>query len=302
LQNFLFRDHFAKTMTALGILAFITLAMILVPSELKMRVNGVIQPELRKNIFAQTEGIVQTMHVDQGQRVEAGQTLIELANPELEMAISEVSGQLGVVKQRIRETARQLSRIAELPEADSIALMGRKGQLQEQKLNLETRLALMQKKQSRQSIVSPIGGTVVTWDAKNRLEDLPVSTNQFVLAIADFEGPWVAELRIPQNQVGYVTDAMNKAKENGEKLFVEFRIATNPNIEFQGELIRLANRTDPGESGVPEFKAIVQADVSELKDLRPGAGLTAKIHCGKRSTAFVSFYQIIDFLRTRVFF
>ena len=299
-SDFLFRDHFAKTMTGLGVLAFLTLYMIFVPAELKMRVSGVIQPEMRRNIFAQTEGVVAAIHVDQGDKVNAGQTLIEMANPDLEMAIAEVDGQLSVAEQRIRETQRQLSRISELPDTDAIALLGRESQLKEQRSNLQTRLELMQRKKARQSIVSPIDGKIVTWDAKNRLTDLPISTNQFVLAVADFDGPWIAELRIPQNQIGYVVAALDDA--GGKPLHVEFRVATNPNINFNGELVRLADRTDPGESGVPEFKAIVQADVSQLKDLRPGAGLTAKIHCGRRSTGFVSFYQIIDFLRTRVFF
>ena len=299
-SNFLFRDHFAKSMTALGALLLLTLYMIVVPAELKMRVSGVMQPEMRKNIFAQTEGVVSEINVDQGDRVTAGQTLIELNDPDLEMAITEVAGQLSIIEQRILETMHQMSRINELPEADEIALVGRESQLKEQQANLESRLELMQKKKSRQTIVSPIDGTIVTWDAKNRLSDLPISTNQFVLAVADFEGPWIAELRIPQNQVGYVVAAIEEA--GGEPLHVEFRVATNPNIQLTGELIRLADRTDPGESGVPEFKAIVKADVSQLEDLRPGAGLTAKIHCGRHSTGFVSFYQIIDFLRTRVFF
>lgn len=301
ISSFLFRDHFAKTMTGLAALALLVLYMIFIPTELEMRVNGVIQPEVRRNIFSQADGVASIVHVDQGEKVKSGQLLIELSNADLEMGIEEARGQLVVTQQRIRESQRQLSRMEQLPEADAIALMGRESQLRQQLVNLETRLKLMEKRQSRQSLVSPIDGTIVTWDAKNRLTDLPISTNQFVLAVADFDGPWVAELRIPQNQVGYVVAAMDKADE--KPLHVEFRVATNPNIEFTGELIRLADRTDPGDTGVPEFRAIVKADIiSKLEDVRPGAGLTARIHCGQRSSGFVWFYQVIDWLRMNAFF
>ena len=300
LSWFLFHDHFAKTMTGLVALVLLTLFLIIVPSELKMRVNGVIQPTERRNIFAQTDGVVKQVIFDQGDVVVAGDTLMELENVDLTMGIQDIEGQLSVVETQLSATTAAISDSRNLTVADINSLWGQKQQLSKQQKSLETRLGLLKQKQKMLTITSPIGGTIVTWDAQNRLTDLPISTNQHVLAVANFDGDWQAELRIPQNQVGYVVAAMN---ESGDKpLPVEFRVATNPNILFEGTLIRLANRTDTGESGVPEFRAIVAADVSELKELRPGAGLTAKIFCGQRSTGFVWFYQVIDFLRTRVFF
>lgn len=300
MSSFLFRDHFAKAVTALIALALFALYLIFWPSELKMRVSGVVQPTVRKNIFAKTEGVVAKINVDQGDVVKKDDVLMELENPDLDISIEEARGQLVVTEQQILEVKTQLSNINELPEQEVRVLWGQKDQLTYQKANLEYRLELMGKKKAGQIITSPIDGTIVTWDAEKRLSDLPITKNQFVLSIADFEGDWQAELRIPQNQVGYVVAAINES--DGEPLDVEFRVATNPNLLLKGKLMRLADRTDPGESGVPEFRAIVDADISELKELRPGAGLTAKIYCGEHRTGFVWFYQVLDFLRTRVFF
>ncbi len=299
-NSFLFRDHYAKSLTALAALALLAMFLIFYPAELKMRVNGVMQPTERRNIFAKTEGVANNVFVDQGDVVEAGATLIELENPDLDIRIEETNGQLKIVNQKLQETGTQVGRSGPRENEDSIALWGQIPQLESQQANLKKRLDLMHSKKAMQTITSPIAGTVVTWDAKKRLTDLPISTNQYVLSIADFKGQWQAELRIPQNQVGYVVDAIEK--NDGEDLDVEFRIATNPNLLVKGKLVRLADRTDLGQSGVPEFRAIVDADISEIQDLRPGAGLTAKIHCGRRPLGFVWFYQVIDFLRTRVFF
>ncbi len=299
LSWFLFHDHYAKTMTGIGALILFILFLVIVPSELKMRVSGVIQPSERSNIFAQTDGVVKQIHFDQGDIVKEGDTLIQMENVDLAMSLEDTQGQLKIVQEKLAFTNAQIGERSQLTESEVNTLWGQVGQLTEQKQNLERRLRLLKRKNEMLSINSPIAGTVVTWDARKRLEDLPISKNQHVLAIANFEGDWQAELRIPQNQVGYVVAAM---EENSEPLTVEFRVATNPTVLVSGTLARLADRTDPSESGVPEFKAIVDADISALKELRPGAGLTAKIHCGRRSTGFVWFYQVIDFLRTRVFF
>ena len=71
-NQFLFRDHFAKTMTALSALALFILYLVFVPAVLKMRVNGVMQPQQRRNVFTKTGGIVNKVHVDQGDVVTKG--------------------------------------------------------------------------------------------------------------------------------------------------------------------------------------------------------------------------------------
>ena len=143
-------------------------------------------------------------------------------------------------------------------------------------------------------------GKIVTWDFKRRLKDMTVTANQQVVSIANLDGDWHTELRIPQNKIGYVAKAF---KDNGNQpLDVKFRVATNPNITLDGKLVQVAARAETDQSGVPKFRAIVDADTSKLKDLRPGAGVTAKIYCGRERLGFVWFYQIIDFMRTHVFF
>ena len=306
-SQFLFRDHWAKTMTALVALALFTVFLILFPAELKMRVSGVMQPETRRIIFSRADGIVKDVKFDQGEKVQAGETLIELEDVDLEIQRQDSEGRLDVLKEEIERLNAQAQRTGnrrgQQPD-DEFSIWGQIGQLNSQKANLEKQLQLIDMKKRMLTINSPIAGTVITWEAKKRLTDLPVGRKQHVLTVADFEGTWVAELRIPQHQVGYVAAAIRE--NEGELLDVEFRIATNPNLLFNGKLLRLADRTDPGQSGVPEFRAIVTVDDEELEelrpDLRPGAGLTAKIHCGQRSQGFVWFYQIVDYFRMNVTF
>ena len=83
---------------------------------------------------------------------------------------------------------------------------------------------------------------------------------------------------------------------------MEFILGTNANKKFEGELVSVAQRAELSDSGVPEFRALVNTNIEDVGELRPGTGATAKIICGRKPMGFVWFYQVIDFLRTRVFF
>ena len=301
-QKLLFRDHYAKTMTALAALAIFGLLLIFYPAELKMKVEGVIHPEERRHVNTLVEGHVKAVHFGHGEDVKTDDLLIELESPDLDIQLTETLGQIEVIKEKIKETERALSRPQDLDVGEEISLGGQLGQLQDQLVSQEEKVALLGVKKQGMEIRSPIDGKIVTWDLRRRLKDLTVRANQQVISIANFEGDWQTELRIPQNKMGYILRAM--MENDNEPLDVEFRVATNPNILLKGKLQNknVAARADTGQAGVPEFRAIVDADISDLEELRPGAGVTAKVFCGRKQLGFVWFYQIIDFMRTKVFF
>ncbi|MDG2185990.1 MAG: HlyD family efflux transporter periplasmic adaptor subunit [Mariniblastus sp.] len=301
LQKFLFRDHFTKTMTGIGVFFVIMMLLMFFPKELQMRVNGVMQPQLRKNLFAQTEGIIREVYIDHGSIVKQGDLLIVMENQDLDMQIAQEEFQLETIEEEIKMTNVLLARQTDLPLEDSISLGNKLTTLEKQKSSKERQLELMLKKRSLQKLYSPIDGTVVLWEARKRLEDLPVDANQYVLEIAALDGDWQLELDIPQNKIGYVSNAL--AKNPDHQLSTEFRVATNPNLPQEGELVRVADRAElSSTTGTPHFRAIVDANINDLSRLRPGSGVTARINCGKRSLGFVWFYQVIDFFRTQVFF
>ena len=302
LQKLLFRDHIAKTTTVLVALALFALLLIFYPGQLKMRVDGVIHPEERRHVNAVSDGIVAEVLVDHGDAVKQDDLLVRLENEDLGIKITETTGQIAVLQEKIKETRRALGRPETLDTESEISLGGQLDLYTNQLANQKDRLTLLEKKQKGLEIRSPIDGKIVTWDLKRRLKDLPVRSNQQVVSVANFDGDWQTELRIPQNKLGYVVRAM--IENDGEPLDVVFRVATNPNKTLKGKLHNnnVAARADNGQSGVPEFRAIVDADISDLEELRPGAGVTAKIYCGRHRLGFVWFHQIIDFARTHIFF
>jgi len=76
LQKLLFRDHFAKTITGLVALALVTLTLIFLPWELKMKVDGVMHPTVRRSIFSQSEGMISEVMIAEQEEVTSGQELL----------------------------------------------------------------------------------------------------------------------------------------------------------------------------------------------------------------------------------
>lgn len=46
----------------------------------------------------------------------------------------------------------------------------------------------------------------------------------------------------------------------------------------------------------------VAIDKKDLPNLRPGATVTAKIYCGRRSIGYVWFHDLIAFVQSRILF
>ncbi len=305
LQRLLFRDHRAKTMTGLACLALFTLIMIFFPKELKMKIDGVMHPTVRYTIYAQTDGVIREILIGERAKVSKGQSLLRLENQDLDMEINSTRYEIESIDHQIDNANSQLASGLKDP-SERVEIGMAIDLFQKQRKTLAAQLALMELKKSQHEIVSPIDGTVTTPQLKRRYTDFPAVANFPLLEVVDLDGSWQLELKIPQNKMAYVDEAY---KQNPDQLLdVEFKIGTNPNLNLKGTLARSAvdDRGVHSDKGAPDFRAIVEIDPDQLvelqSELRSGAGATAKILCGKRSLGFVCFYQIYDFLRTKIFF
>lgn len=300
IKRFLLGDHLSKTLTALGALTLLTAFMCLWPTSMRLKIDGVLQPEIRRNLFTEMDGVVEKVHVDHNSDVRKGQLLLELNNEPLRLKSLELSGQVKTNKEQIDGLRRQQLQQKNMKEDERLSIAGRIEQLEIQNKSLEEQLGRVDRQLESLRIFAPINGTVLTWEARRRLDQLPVQANQPVLSVADLKGPWQVELMIPQNRVGYVTRALQESK-TGE-LETEFVLATNPNVRISGRLLRIAERAESDPSGAFSFRAIVEVSQQELTKPQPGAGVSARVNCGRQPIGFVWFFQIVDFVRTHLWF
>jgi hypothetical protein len=143
-------------------------------------------------------------------------------------------------------------------------------------------------------------GEVLTWNVRQLLEDRPVSRGQVLLTVGDLSGPWKLDLRLPDSQTGHVLAA--KEAQPGKPLDVTYLLVMNPRQHYRGTVSRLGMRSESAEGEAPYMSVSVEIDRSALENPTPGAGVKASIQCGRRCWGYVWLHDLVDTLRTRLFF
>jgi hypothetical protein len=305
--RWLFGPALPKTIMISAVLTIALVAACLVPTDFTLEGNGNLRPVERRYIFAMLDGKVSEIRVEDDMQVKQGQLLIIEESDELTKEIVTTSGEL----LRTRQEYRALQSQSMGGDEDESARSDR-GQQESRLLQLETsvqsldeKLKLLRAQEQRLEIPSPIDGQVVEW--RQRLEETlqgrPVTKGQILMEVADPDGDWELEIHMPESRVGYIVEAWN---ESGGNLPVEFILATHPANTLEGVVEDIEPsaevRGDEGNTVLIKVKLDQQMLRETFPDPKIGAGVTAKVNCGKRSFAFVWLHDLIDFVRAKILF
>lgn len=283
------------------------LALIFVPADFELQAKGTLEPVNRRDVFAQIEGKVEELSadgakVDHGFRARKGQVLGRLHNTELDMQITEVTGQRLTTRQEIASIQRQLLEERErnrMTPEQHIQLAGKLLELKKSLESLDAKWELCQKKKEDLKIVSPADGTVITWDLYNRLIERPVKRGDVLMRIGEVDGNWQGELHMSEDRMGFITKSQH---ELGPDLRVTYILASEPGTKRVGQVKEIQESAEVrGEEGSTVLIK-VKVDKDELPPLRPGTNITAKVYCGRRAIGYVWFHDLVAFIQSRVLF
>ncbi len=291
-----FRRRLKKTLLILTTLAVIA-ALMFVPTDFTVEGTGELQPLNQRDVFAGADGIVSTIHTNHADQVQADDLLIELRRPQLEFEISRVLGELQTTRQRLA-TART-ARLQTTGSTQSTSVAVQQYAVAEEELrqtikNLEKQREILELQTHDLNVRSPLSGQVITWDLEKRLSARPVQRGQRLMTVAELDGPWILEIELPDHRTGHVIDAQ-KSLQPG--LDVSYIIASNPEVTHHGTLESVSTATDFDETERPTVTLRVSIDRDDIKNLRPGATVMARVHCGERSIGYAWFHDLIDAVR-----
>jgi multidrug efflux pump subunit AcrA (membrane-fusion protein) len=276
-------------------------SLFVIPMTFNVHAEGDLQPEQQQHLFAPFEGQVAAIRVEHGQRVAANDVLIELRSTEIDLESQRIQGEFDVTQKRIAAIESSLLQIDNSDDED-IARMNQLAAEQEELRQLlssqQEQLATLRSQREKLIIRSPMDGQVLTWDLEKSLADRPVQRGQLLLSVANLKGPWVAELDVPDDEIGHLLSAQTSANATP----VTFQLATNRGVDFRGVIRRIASRTESGADDRPLVRVTVDVDEKEIGELRPGATIFAKINCGKRKVAYVWFHDVVDAVHSWISF
>lgn len=284
----------------------------LTPADFEIEVSGQAFPNERRRLFAPDDGIVEQLLVRADESVFAGQELLRVRNPERELQLNRVLGEIEAVASRILAIRATRTSNASGNAANASSRpsdLSSEEQQMEQKLTaLRQEQALLEQQTAAMNVTAPIDGVVYQRRLQEQLTARPVQRGQLLLEVVNSSGAWELELQIPDSVVGYVRAASGEtmfsgtAKSEGAAngLPVQFTLGSAPGQIHTTSLtsLDLATHLNDGQLNCP---ATAPVDASLSTQLRPGQVVTARIHCGRRSLGFVWFRELIEFWQRKKF-
>jgi multidrug efflux pump subunit AcrA (membrane-fusion protein) len=301
--TWLFRGRtLPKTLLALGILAGGIYALATVPTDFEVAARGKLQPAQRREIFAPLDGLVAKVPVEHGQIVEAGATLAELTNTDLELQLAALLGRQTTNEERLTSLSRALLEnkrgAARLTPADENRLAGEESQLRQEAQNIERELALVRDKQQQLRIVAPQRGQVVTWKVRDLLLQRPVVRGQGLLTLANPDGPWELELYLPERRLTH----LHSARAGQKTLEAVFVLSSYPGQTFRGQVMEVEQAAEVRGDEGNTVLVRVAVDKSQLPPLHDQTTVTAKLNCGRTSVGYAWFCDLIETVQGKVLF
>ena len=292
-----------KTLVISGVVAALLLAACLVPKDFTLEGSGNLRPTVRRHVFAMHDGEVREVLVGDESPVKKGQLLVVQNSRDLDKELESKRGELQRTLAERDSTMSDLVNDEEMTEADKNQKSAQVAQLNTQAYSLQKQLELLQEEQKLLQVTSPIDGQVVEWRLQENLLGRPVSRGQVLMEVADPQGDWELEVRMPESRMGYITQAWN---ESGGKLKVDFILATHPGSPLEGLVEEIEPSAEVRGDDGNTVLVRVKFDQKMLRDTfaepKIGATVTARIHCGRRSFAFVWLHDLVDFVRSKILF
>jgi HlyD family secretion protein len=170
------------------------------------------------------------------------------------------------------------------------------------------RIDILNEQIESMNIRSPQDGVITTWEAKKNLMGRPVEIGTELLQVAAEDGDWILEVEVPDDDMGPILTAKARLdadiKEGRRKptdtLPAYFVTMTDPEHRYEGYVVRIA----PGAETMAEseqyknrhivkvtigFSEAIRQDYlkrNEVKVMRPGAEVRARVDCGATNLAY----------------
>lgn len=288
-----------KTLAAVLALAAAIVALIVVPWDFNIEAKGSLQPVTKNSVFAKVNGEIMSVDVEDGQMVTKDQLLCKLKNVELNNQATEASKQLNAAQGEYAMLSRKLLNERLKPEERDQAEFDRS--VVEVKLpSLQAQFDLYQQRLADLDVYSPIDGQIITWDVQNRLRGRPVQQGNLLMTVADPKGQWELEVMMSEDRMGFINEAL-KDQSLGPELQVEYYVAEDPGRKLHGTIRKIDEAAEVrGEDGNTVLVR-VKIEEGDIPDLRPGAGVTAKVYCGRRPLGYVLFHDFVAWFQKLVF-
>ncbi len=293
LRDKTFRSSKYKKLTwAIVLLAIVTLPHV-IQKNVKVTGNSELIAKGARNIYALTDGIIDSVNIPEDRMVKAGEVLARFDT-------------------RITET--ELTRIANSIDESNIARRQAlsKG-LGEDAKRLELSIAGMKAEKAKYEFIlenheikAPFSGIITTRETEIReLTNKPLKAGDLVLEVIPTTPIWQFQVNVPEDEAGSLLDSWHELKE-GETLKAKVIMDAYPDKIFDTEVVNLSSRAHVETTGQQKYRNVISVTVAmpeELSQMELRQGMEGKvaIECGKKSIFYLLTHEFTDFIRVNTF-
>ncbi|MEZ6131324.1 MAG: hypothetical protein R3C59_21835 [Planctomycetaceae bacterium] len=261
--------------------------LIFVRTDFEIEVPGRLVAANQQHIFAPEHGTIDEVLFENESAVTAGQILLKMSNPDLELQLRRIQGDIDTTAARLAA-----ARAGRLTSADA-RFSGDEQQLQKELENLSDQQLLVQQQAETLTVHAGLSGTAFRRDPQQELLARPVQRGQRLLDIVPNNADWQLDLSIPARLLNYITEHRRQSQKPAE---VRYLLRSAPHQDWTTQLadVDLAVQIDNGQL---VCRATAKPVEVLIDDLRPGTSVIARVYCGRRSVGFVWFREVWEFWR-----
>ncbi|MEL6105749.1 MAG: biotin/lipoyl-binding protein [Planctomycetota bacterium] len=287
-----------KTIAITAAIVAVSLGLTFIHKDFNLSAEGTLEPTARRQIFAAIDGEVTEVLVERNSIVSKGDVLVRLRNSSIDLELEDLSGKITTTAAQLEKVNNQLLRREGLEDSDLPALEGQAFELETELSTLRQKLKLVQERDAKRTITSPIDGVVTTWDVQDTLRSRPITTGQVLLEVADLSKPYSLKLELPEKRQGHL-DWFIEKENVAENLDITYILASDPTADSAKATLPIANiskRADSHEEhgAVIEMEAIPDAEDLARLTPSPGTSVIAKVRVGRAPSGFVFFHEIYE--------
>jgi hypothetical protein len=327
------------------LLAVLIGVMVLVPAPLRMEAKGQLLPVEIGKIFAPREMVIRKIKVGPGDKLMPGDAAVEADSEQARNEYMELTAKLKKALGDERGAFEQQNAPGFASQSPTEQLRAR-SQLQQARLQVESLNKQIDTLKSQYNFVldqgvfrglearapefdpklkKPSGvsrWTVLNDDRRESLLGRTVQGKDELIRVGNLEGPWHAELKIPQRNVGQVlkafaTKGQYKTDAAGKKyLDVDVLLASQPDTSYLGRLYQedLAAEAVPNKDEHNENEPVVVGyvklnlpDLPKDKMIDPshfvtGLEVRTRVRCGDHPLGYSLFHGVWEWFYEKVVF
>jgi|688.fasta_scaffold35190_7 hypothetical protein len=270
------------------------------PIELWIELDGALQPQSQRILYAPSDGFVATFSARDGQPVQAGDLIARIASPDLQLQRVQLESEKRITAEKrssVEVTVNEISNRDDSATLMRARLAGELEELSKRQESIDQQLLWLDGEEKRLEIHAAVDGVLVCDPDWHDSEDRPVRRGDPMARIVPKDADWQLTSSVMDWDAGYVLQAWHRVDPKSDRVKVEFVLASEPGVHKTG-LIESIDHAFRNDWTGPALDARIRP-IDTLIDPRIGATAKVRVPCGRYSRWFVWFRPVLDAMYRR---